>query len=1568
MAALLSSNDPILAEVRHLNNTLSLASLSEDNPNIQPHPQALEHEISPNHNPLNYSDHSAFDTMFGAEMETKSTLEQLLDEGSHFVQMLYTFRSVSRAIPMITDQNATNKKEMNWAAYNVLRPEVVKLKKLMEFQESVIRTFCMNIQQLVTPEARKKVVPEGLYDALIKVVDLLQKLDNLKDMKACLLNDFSRYKRAFNSIRSELKDGDAQSEEIHQLHLFLGNPAYPKQLMFYTLRDAVKKIPGHEQVLCEMIEQCADFLEQENYLTPDEKYRLIRAMPHLMLLADGEADASKSFNIFKNKLVNVDRLKRLFKRYPYVPEVGDMSITVNYILQRAPHYNPESMDSAWGGGEVSNKVKDDYLLHTHWKDFRENHLAWTANFTSAVGILNEAKFEKEAKHAAFCGDVYHIVLSGLRLIRDMTCAVIEQSTWKLTHPCTDQDLDRIFKKAKKAEKDKKDETNYGNEYSEVSDYERVVRYNYTPSELSVLVDTISMIKSSASLLKSTEAKLAPVLRLYIHNEIQNLVQRDMIEILHRADKKKRAVMTSLMQIRTLAIDWLRGQRHDDYRTWKKNQPPPECPARVVAAGPTQLHLMRVQIRALYDEKSAARASAGIFSKRDLTDAEAKVFEEFYYVSLNFSYLLAFGDTINTISDLGDLWYREFHLEMTKQIQFPIAMSFPWILMQHVINNQKSDTPLIEDLAYTMDVYNDTAQRSLHHFDSQYLYDEIQAEVNLVFDQLIFAISDETYTYYKDFAASNVFDGELKKVLEKAKNYNYLTKRVMRQSVPISQKHIQLLGRSVDLNLLITQHVSNKFYHDIELCLQRFEGNDLSIVMEFQRLLKVLKATHKALVSSGIRLDSFDSMLDAANESVGATNDKGRMAMHTLRSLVTDLFPNYSYNIYTQRFVRSPTVYRPTERSTTSTKHLGGNMGYGALCSKSFEHTVDKSQRGFFGGPHISAVIEVLGKHCLPLIIEECLNNLEERLVDLKSYAEALKEGLPPIKLPKYMFRTGGVYGFFEGKLKVFLEYEALKPEVFQNFREIGNTLFFLRDLSDLIDLNDSYAFVNAAPFVGVDCPTKERPTGNRCSSMSVYNPKDDSPLQHLLHEELNVHSNADDLESVFKGAQSVHSKDCQGISSVFKTAIEHVTSVVTSLGIAKEWATSEPQNGIPIEISEPNDFYRLFSALNFLFCVHEEDPVVDEEIELANSSGMTVDELSLTDEEEFGHGFGFAGVLLMHILKQRPSFEMLDFSYHCLNVQLHEKCAREMAGGAIGMVDEEMQAQANRFLVQAQRQRDIHRKLFSTLEANNVVDEVESIVTFQPPATDVGLGVKRALPKGSSAINLGGGSVASGTGGSKKNLNVEDIKLKDIVEAPEAPALPPPSLSKSAPPPPPRKESDRGAPPPPQRPADSSSGKPPVPPAKLAPPAPPKRASVTETAVAPPVPKAAPPAPPKRASVTETAVAPPVPKAAPPAPPKRASVTETAVAPPVPRAAPPAPPKRASVTETAVAPPVPRAAPPAPPKRASVTETAVAPPVPKAAPPPPPPSKKVGSMLPQSGTKLPEGIGKAPPPPPPPRP
>jgi cytoplasmic FMR1 interacting protein len=42
-------------------------------------------------------------------------------------------------------------------------------------------------------------------------------------------------------------------------------------------------------------------------------------------------------------------------------------------------------------------------------------------------------------------------------------------------------------------------------------------------------------------------------------------------------------------------------------------------------------------------------------------------------------------------DLSQLWYREFYLEMTmgKRIQFPIEMSMPWILIDHILTTKDS---------------------------------------------------------------------------------------------------------------------------------------------------------------------------------------------------------------------------------------------------------------------------------------------------------------------------------------------------------------------------------------------------------------------------------------------------------------------------------------------------------------------------------------------------------------------------------------------------------------------------------------------------------------------------------------------------------------------------------------------------------------------------------------------------------------------------------------------------------------------------------------------------------------
>jgi cytoplasmic FMR1 interacting protein len=84
-----------------------------------------------------------------------------------------------------------NRMELNLSTFETLRPVVAWLDALMAFQAECVKVFCANVAQLAAAKGTK-LVPEGLYTALIKMIDVLQKMDNLKDMKACLQNDFTR--------------------------------------------------------------------------------------------------------------------------------------------------------------------------------------------------------------------------------------------------------------------------------------------------------------------------------------------------------------------------------------------------------------------------------------------------------------------------------------------------------------------------------------------------------------------------------------------------------------------------------------------------------------------------------------------------------------------------------------------------------------------------------------------------------------------------------------------------------------------------------------------------------------------------------------------------------------------------------------------------------------------------------------------------------------------------------------------------------------------------------------------------------------------------------------------------------------------------------------------------------------------------------------------------------------------------------------------------------------------------------------------------------------------------------
>lgn len=58
---------------------------------------------------------------------------------------------------------------------------------------------------------------------------------------------------------------------------------------------------------------------------------------------------------------------------------------------------------------------------------------------------------------------------------------------------------------------------------------------------------------------------------------------------------------------------------------------------------------------------------------------------------NPSVLFLYAETLQQCCDLSQLWFREFFLELTmgRRIQFPIEMSMPWILTDHILETKEA---------------------------------------------------------------------------------------------------------------------------------------------------------------------------------------------------------------------------------------------------------------------------------------------------------------------------------------------------------------------------------------------------------------------------------------------------------------------------------------------------------------------------------------------------------------------------------------------------------------------------------------------------------------------------------------------------------------------------------------------------------------------------------------------------------------------------------------------------------------------------------------------------------------
>ena len=83
----------------------------------------------------------------------------------------------------------------------VLAPHVNRLMEFMFFQRKATERFCAEVKRLCHPEKRKEFVSEAYLLTLGKLINMFAVLDELKNMKSSVKNDYSSYRRAAQFLK-----------------------------------------------------------------------------------------------------------------------------------------------------------------------------------------------------------------------------------------------------------------------------------------------------------------------------------------------------------------------------------------------------------------------------------------------------------------------------------------------------------------------------------------------------------------------------------------------------------------------------------------------------------------------------------------------------------------------------------------------------------------------------------------------------------------------------------------------------------------------------------------------------------------------------------------------------------------------------------------------------------------------------------------------------------------------------------------------------------------------------------------------------------------------------------------------------------------------------------------------------------------------------------------------------------------------------------------------------------------------------------------------------------------------
>ncbi|DBA02725.1 TPA: hypothetical protein N0F65_010550 [Lagenidium giganteum] len=1063
---------------------------------------ALRLSVSPPPAVEEYSHELAMDFMYHDEMQRVRQLQQRIEQGKALLCDVYCARSCARALPTHTaEDDPAQALRFHLTVLKVLQPRINKMKDLSEYCTQTVVIISDNIQRITVQEPSTRLVPDVLLDALVQCIDVLLQLSQLHDEKSSFRNDFSVFKRTFQFVREHVADSVNIQRDIQILQEFFQQT---KGSILDSLRHnltSVKRASEYQSSLC-----------------ADELFRYCRVLPCLLAILDKQLSSNNGSNLSAQDKRQLDLSLKLLSSLPIVPGFMEMPVKTSVTLSMdtsAPPKDKSGLEmlpvtaareiGAFAAGSV---VEYHELL---------------PRYVIKLQVICDSMALEEASQ------VYAIVNESLCLLAKWKRGLLLYLATKYEVPADEPE-------------GKSEDT--PRPVSPYIAYERAVKTNFSPKDTAAINTIIHTVKSLVQLIRRDSAKLVPVIRRHVYTITQKFCLHTLLPILHRSDKHNLSSTRALLEMRTMGGDWRDGQQAtEDFKKRRKDRTFPTLNDCTTPPTLSQLVVIRTLANSIFERRSmsAAQSRSGgglFFARKDLDSKDFHAIEDFFAKSSPFSDILDLDGTLDKLSDFSGLWYRELYLDIARTPQFPIDLSFPWILLEQALSTASKVG--VEICLSVLDVYNDAYRASLYQFRQRHLCDEVEAEAALCLEQFMFHLTDQVYDHFKNIAAESLIHPDFRQLADQLKpkggpvetppiKYNAF-------DVVLTEQMATLVNMDVTFRGQLTASLQRKVIRDLETSFSKMESSDIGSIVQTRSLVQLIRRTHTLLAQS-IPLAPFDLLLldaDCGSSAIANAARSSRLFRHLATGVCDSLSVHFAFDIFTRSFRQAPLPYvlwndlqqhkktlhlsRSVELpDVEAVKRVNDGIGFGSQHRMAFD-LLHRSNRGRVSFAHLEAMTELLSEQQVELLVQSTTRHVLHKVDDmLRLSVPSLASAIPPYKFPRFMYRVEGCFGFFESKFKHLLDSEELAAHVFHFLREIGNSLLFVLVLSDLM---------------------------------------------------------------VAKDAQS---HPGQVRESLFSWSLSQVRQMLNDSGLAHEWRAVTADS--PSSLSNPSSFFFVWTALEFISCV-----------------------------------------------------------------------------------------------------------------------------------------------------------------------------------------------------------------------------------------------------------------------------------------------------------------------------------------------------------------------------------------------